>query len=74
VTFGQPVAAMFVDSAFGAAMVERLLPMGFRNVHEVNFWGNSPDVHCANYRAFMWRQMKDWLAGGAAMALRYSAF
>jgi hypothetical protein len=62
---GQPVAAMFVDSAFGAAIVERLLTMGFRNVHEVNFGGNSPDVHCANYRAFMWRQMKDWLGKGA---------
>jgi hypothetical protein len=62
---GQPVAAMFVDSAFGAAIVERLLTMGFRNVHEVNFGGNSPDFHCANYRAFMWRQMKDWLSKGA---------
>ena len=61
----QPVAAMFVDSAFGAAIVERLWTMGYRNVHEVNFGGNSPDVHCANYRAFMWRQMKDWLANGA---------
>jgi hypothetical protein len=62
---GQPVAAMFVDSAFGAAIVERLLTMGFCSVHEVNFGGNSPDVHCANYRAFMWRQVKDWLAKGA---------
>jgi len=62
---GHPVAAMFVDSAFGAAIVERLLTMGFRNVHEVNFGGHSPDLHCANYRAFMWRQMKDWLAKGA---------
>ena len=56
---------MFVDSAFGAAIVERLLTMGFRNVHEVNFGGHSPDLHCANYRAFMWRQMKDWLGKGA---------
>jgi hypothetical protein len=62
---GQPVAAMFVDSAFGAAIVERLLTMGYRNVHEINFGGNSPDFRCANYRAFMWRQMKDWLAKGA---------
>jgi hypothetical protein len=62
---GQPVAAMFVDSAFGAAIVERLSSMGYRNAHEVNFGGNSPDGHCANYRAFMWRQMKDWLVNGA---------
>jgi hypothetical protein len=62
---GQPVAAMFIDSAFGAAIVERLMTMGFRNVHEINFGGNAPDVHCANYRAFMWRQMKDWLVNGA---------
>jgi hypothetical protein len=62
---GQPVAAMFVDSAFGAAIVERLHTMGFKNVHEVNFGGNSPDFHCLNYRAFMWRSLKDWLTNGA---------
>jgi hypothetical protein len=39
--------------------------MDFKNVHEVNFGGNSPDFHCLNYRAFMWRSLKDWLANAA---------
>ena len=58
------VAAMFVDSAFGAPIVERLRTLGFDNVHEVSFGGPSPDYHDANWRAYMWRQMKDWLAKG----------
>lgn len=62
---GIPVAAMFVDSAFGSPIVERLHTMGFRNVHEVNFGGSSPDSHCKNYRAFMWMKTKDWLPKGA---------
>ncbi len=62
---GLPVAAMFVDSAFGSPIVERLHTMGFRNAHEVNFGGNAPDPHCLNYRAFMWMKAKDWLLKGA---------
>lgn len=62
---GIPVAAMFVDSAFGSPIVERLHTMGFKNAHEVNFGGNSPDTHCLNYRAYMWMQTKDWLLKGA---------
>lgn len=62
---GQKVAAMFVDSAFGAAIVERLHTMGFHNVVEVNFGGPSPDATLANWRAYMWQQTKDWLQRGA---------
>lgn len=62
---GRKVSAMFVDSAFGAAIVERLKTLGFDNVHEVNFGGPSPDVHQLNWRAFMWARMKDWLLRGA---------
>lgn len=58
---GRRVAAMFVDSAFGAAIVERLHTLGFDNVHEVNFGGDSPDPHQLNWRAYMWNRMKDWL-------------
>ena len=54
-----------MDSAFGAPIVERLRTLGFDNVHEVSFGGRSPDYHDANWRAYMWRQMKDWLAKGA---------
>ena len=62
---GTRVAAMFVDSAFGAAIVERLHVLGFQNVHEVSFGGPSLDLHQANMRAYMWLRMKDWLQKGA---------
>lgn len=61
---GRVLAAMFVDSAFGAAIVVRLQAMGFRNVFEVNFGAASPDPHYLNARAFMWAKMKDWLLLG----------
>lgn len=59
------VAAMFVDSAFGAPIVERLHVLGYNNVHEISFGGSSPDFHQANLRAYMWNHMKDWLLKGA---------
>jgi len=60
------VAAMFVDSAFGSPIVERLHALGYRDrVHEVNFGGESPNQHQANMRAYMWNAMKDWLLKGA---------
>ena len=62
---GVAVAAMFIDSAFGAPYVERLKSMGHRNVHEVRFGSTSPDRHQANLRAYMWGRMKEWL--GSAM-------
>lgn len=59
------IAAMFVDSAFGSPIVERLHVLGYSNVHEVNFGGASPDSHQANQRAYQWNRMKDWLLRGA---------
>jgi hypothetical protein len=59
------VAAMFVDSAFGAPVVERVRTSDFDHVHEVSFGAPCPDYHDANWRAYMWRQMKEWLAKGA---------
>ena len=61
---GRKLAAMFVDSAFGAAIVVRLKAMGFQNVFEVNFGGASPDPHCKNMRAYMYAKCKDWLMLG----------
>jgi hypothetical protein len=58
------VAMMFIDSAFGAPIVERLHVLGYKNVVEVNFGGRSPDIHQSNQRAYMWQQLKDWLAKG----------
>lgn len=59
------VSAMFVDSAFGAPIVERLHSLGYHNVHEVSFGGPSPDHHQLNLRAYMWNRLKDWLLSGA---------
>ena len=58
------IDAMFVDSAFGSPIVERLHVLGYKHVHEVNFGAKSPDVHESNFRAYMWRRMKDWLLKG----------
>jgi hypothetical protein len=57
--------AMFVDTAFGAIVVDRLRNMGFKQVHEVNFGGASANQYAANARAYMWREMKEWLPKGA---------
>jgi len=62
---GHRLAAMFVDSAFGAAIVVRLRSLGFTNVYEINFGGASPDAHQLNMRAYMWAKTKEWLQLGA---------
>jgi hypothetical protein len=60
------VAMLFVDSAFGAPIVERLKTLGFDNVTEVNFGETrTPDNHFANMRSYMWNEMKEWLGRGA---------
>src|SRR5258708_40260860 len=59
------VAAMFVDSAFGAPIVERLHTLGYENAYEVNFGGRSPDRHQENMRAYMYSLVKDWLPKGS---------
>src|SRR5215471_9451207 len=61
----KPIAAMFMDSAFGAAVVERLRVLGYQQVYEINFGGESPDTHQENQRAYQWNRMKDWLLTGA---------
>lgn len=58
------VAAMFIDSAFGSPIAERLSSMGFTNVHEIVFGGASADYHQSNMRAYMWNACKDWLPTG----------
>lgn len=61
-----PIAAMFVDSAFGSPVVERLKTLGFDQVQEINFGGKSPDQHFANMRSYMWAKgLKEWLERGS---------
>jgi len=59
------IAAMFIDSAFGAAIAVRLRALGFSQVHEVNFGGASPDPHQLNMRAFMYSKAKEYLLLGS---------
>jgi hypothetical protein len=58
---GHQIAAMFVDSAFGAAIVQAVKALGHTHIHEINFGGESPDPHEYNMRAFMARKCKDAL-------------
>lgn len=62
---GHVLAALFIDSAFGAPIAVRLRALGFNNVFEVNFGGSSPDPHYLNMRAYMYGKMKEWLLLGA---------
>src|SRR6185503_16549654 len=62
---GHQLAALFVDAAFGAAIVTRLHALGYTHVFEINFGGESPDPHCANQRAFMHLKAKEHLLLGS---------
>lgn len=62
---GHQLAALFIDSAFGAPIAVRLKTLGFTNVYEVNFGSASPDPHCLNMRSFMYMKTKEWLLLGA---------
>jgi hypothetical protein len=62
---GHQLAALFVDAAFGAAIVTRLHALGHTNVHEVNFGGESPDPHQLNMRAFIHAKTKEYLLLGS---------
>ena len=59
------VAMMFLDTAFGAPIAEKLRHLGFGDrVTEVQFGGECPSPYQANMRAYMWNRMKDWLVTG----------
>jgi len=59
---------VFIDSAFGAPIAERLKVLGYSNVVEVNFGGKTHDHHCQNLRAYMYKSCKEWLLRGAIEA------
>ena len=62
----RPVAMMFIDSAFGGPICERLFTLGFEQVQEVRFGGKSPDSHFHNMRSYMWgKGVKEWLSRGS---------
>jgi hypothetical protein len=63
---GQKVQMLFLDSAGIAGPIgSRLRLMGHKNVQEVNFGSDSPDIKYRFMRDFMWGQMKEWLLSGS---------
>lgn len=63
---GQRVSMLFLDSAgIAGALGARLRALGHRNVQEVNFGSDSPDIKYRYMRDYMWGMMKDWLLAGA---------
>ncbi len=60
------VSMLFLDSAgIAGPVAARLRNLGHKNVMEVNFGADSPDVHYAYMRDYMWGEMKAWLLTGA---------
>jgi hypothetical protein len=65
---GVKVAMLFCDSAgIAGPVVSGLRGLGYDNVREVNFGADSPDMHYAYYRDYMWGMMKQALIQGAAI-------
>lgn len=63
---GRRVSMLFLDSAgIAGPIAARLRQLGHRNIQEVNFGADSPDMKFRYYRDYMWGQMKEWLLQGA---------
>ncbi len=65
---GQKIARLFVDAtggSIGGPIADRLRQLGHAHVTDVQFGGESPDPKIANFRAYMWSRMRDWLPRGA---------
>ena len=58
--------AVFIDAGFGTGIVSAGKALG-QNWRLVWFSGQSPDPGCLNLRAFLWREMRDWLKQGGAL-------
>lgn len=55
--------AVCIDAGNGTGVIDRLREMGYK-IHEVWFGHKSPDEEWANYRTFLWAEMRNWLKGG----------
>jgi hypothetical protein len=52
-----------IDAGNGTGIIDRLREMGYR-VHEVWFGSASPAPEYANFRTYLWGEVRDWLRGG----------
>lgn len=67
---GQRIQQLFVDAtggSIGGPVADRLRQLGFKQVVDVQFGGDSPDRRYANHRAYLWAKMRDWLNSGGAI-------
>jgi len=63
---GRRVHTLFLDSAgIAGPVAARLRQLGHRNIQEVNFGAESPDMKARFFRDYMWMNMKNWLLHGA---------
>ena len=58
--------AVFVDAGYGTGIVSAGRTMG-RTWQLVWFGGGSPDPGCLNMRAYIWKEVRDWLKNGGAI-------
>jgi len=58
--------AVIIDGGYGTGIRSAGKTMG-RNWLIVWFAGESQDIGCLNARAYMWKQMRDWLKDGGAI-------
>ncbi len=58
--------AVIIDKGFGTGIISAGLTMN-RCWYGVWFQDKSPDAGCLNMRAYMWREMRDWLKSGGAI-------
>lgn len=55
-----------VDLGYGTGIVSAGRALG-RTWHLINFADKSPEIGCLNMRAFIWKEMRDWLKAGGAI-------
>lgn len=60
------VDAVIIDAGFGTGIISAGRTM---NREWIGIWfsGKSPDPGCLNMRAYMWKEMRDWLKSGGAI-------
>ena len=58
--------AVFIDAGYGTGIVSAGRSMG-RTWHLVWFAAESPDPGCLNLRAYLWKQVRDWLKAGGSI-------
>lgn len=58
--------AVFIDFGYGTGIYSAGISWG-RDWQLVNFGAKAPDIGCLNLRAYIWREMRDWLKEGGAI-------